>query len=149
MKRSTKSFITIIAIFIGLTSFIYGLIWYQNQPSQYILTNFGIQMPSGVKLESFYTEPDWDGHLCYGVLSKQESIDNGIINTSNYLPLSGSQDSRINQLIQDVNKSFSISMATIDSPSLRYEKIAIKGTSLMVIFYDSQTKDYFFYGTRY
>ena len=72
-----------------------------------------------------------------------------MVNTANFTPLKNTSDTRVSQLVKDVNTAFHISDAQPESSHILYQKITIKDESLLVIFYDSVAEKYFFYGTRY
>ena len=102
MKKTTVKNTVIVAILVALISIIAGLIFYINQPRQYLLEVYGVQFPAQAKITSLHNEAGWDGRLCYGTLRVQSNYHDGIVNTRNFTAISESRDSRIASLIQDV-----------------------------------------------
>ncbi|WP_418969492.1 hypothetical protein [Alloscardovia omnicolens] len=149
MKKISWRIATLAAILISVAALICTLFFYENQPKQVVLEIFGVEIPSSIKIESFHTESAWDGRLYYGSLTVSKDRPTGLVDTKNFVPLAKTEDSRVSSLVKDVNNSFSISTAKLSNPSLLYHKITVKDDSLLVIFYDSDSSEYFFYGTRY
>lgn len=149
MKKSTLNIIIALASLIAIGATVWAVFSWQNQPHQIMENTFGVDIPSGVTITKFEDENSWDGRLYYGTLTVDKDNLQGIVNTKNFSPLKDSTDSRVTKLIEDVNQSFSISLASVNSPDIQYQRFTITGDSLLVIFYNSDTQEYFFYATRY
>ncbi|WP_311375629.1 hypothetical protein [Alloscardovia omnicolens] len=148
MKKSWLA-LALVGILIALAGIITLAIVRSNSPLHYVTDTFGVKIPSTVKINSFRTQPDWDGRLSYGILNAHKGSSTGLVNTANFTPLKNTSDTRVSQLVKDVNTAFHISDAQPESSHILYQKITIKDESLLVIFYDSVAEKYFFYGTRY
>ncbi|TCD53529.1 hypothetical protein EJ419_07725 [Alloscardovia theropitheci] len=160
-KKDTRIIIIVIAVCAVLISVGFAATWYRNRYQEYLLSSYGVQLPSRVKIDSLHTEEGWDATLCYGTLKVANQNDwhslDALVNPVNYSPISELKESYIlntsernvdvSRLIYDVNQEFSISLAHESSSTLFYQKITIKDKSLLVFFYDSHTHEFFFYGT--
>lgn len=149
MKKLTRNIVITVIISAMLISVVCGMIFYSNQPRQYLAETYGIQIPSRIKIESLHNESGWDSRLSYGTLIVQKDNHDGLVNTLNFIPLSETEDSRVLTLIKDVNDTFSISKVSATSRDISYQKITIKGDSLMIIFYNAKSQEYGFYAARY
>ncbi|TCD53888.1 hypothetical protein EJ419_06445 [Alloscardovia theropitheci] len=139
------------------------MLWHQNQPAQYIASVYGVQLPPTVEVTSLHKEEGWDAPLCYGTLKAKNTghinpLD-AIANPVNFSPIKNAEetyiagskdrDTSVSNLINDVNQKFKIEKASLSSPTLLYQRFAIKGDSIFVVFYDTHTHDLFFYGTMH
>lgn len=86
MKKSWLA-LALVGILIALAGIITLAIVRLNSPLHYVTDTFGVKIPSTVKINSFRTQPDWDGRLSYGTLNAHKGSSTGLVNTVNFTPL--------------------------------------------------------------
>lgn len=149
MKRRMPYIIILSIALLTVVGIMLGSWYYSTRPEQQISGTFGITIPQGVTIASYKSEDGWDRRLYYGTLVTHSDELNGIVDPNNFVPLSGTTDQRVISLVKEVNETFSVDKVSPESPDVLYQRITIRGKSIFTVFYNTNSQEYFFYGTRY